>query len=56
MAEQVMITTRFGGSWEQSLSGCDVYVKGEVMPFCVDQDIKYEQFMEFYMLHMRLIQ
>lgn len=46
MTGQVMIVTQFGGLWEKFSNEYDIYVSGEVMSFCVNVDIGYEQFME----------
>lgn len=50
-----MIVTRFEGSWERSSNGCDIYVDKEVMPFCVDTNIRYNNLCRCYTLYMELI-
>ncbi|KAJ4706647.1 Transcription regulator [Melia azedarach] len=42
----ITVVTRCGGYWECTPNGGDLYIGGEVMPFSVDRNITYEQFMQ----------
>ncbi|KAJ4727542.1 Transposase, MuDR, MULE transposase domain protein [Melia azedarach] len=42
----ITVVTRCGGYWERTPNGGDLYIGGEVMPFSVDRNITYEQFMQ----------
>ncbi|KAJ4709031.1 hypothetical protein OWV82_018884 [Melia azedarach] len=42
----ITVVTRCRGYWERTPNGGDLYIGGKVMPFSVDRNITYEQFMQ----------